>query len=386
MKHIKESKKPVAENVRKELESKKLVKEGAGAGYTVRIKDLKFGKILDKKYIEQKKKYESYHECKVEILPGEYEIEAEDYYNDFFWQEHEIGDSAYAKIDGGVATISYSCNSYEEDEADDELHRELENMEMDIAFDYGAGWVHADLPTDKPIESDHVSVEGREFYGSIDKIELNAPDLADAVNGGHQSIYDRDEEEEEENLDDENEEYNESSIEDNNEEDDAVGDGEWHVFDFGSDFDFYERYTVIAPDGYVFFIGSDGGVGSFEGERLSYSTSDEMCDALATKDRQGNEVVPSELELSPDGISHDRIVSRGLTRIKDKYDYDDELVNESYNDEWAEVGAAFDEFRQRLWKYTRQDRENRMEFFQDCMNKCEDAFREYHDACVADDW
>ena len=193
---------------------------------------------------------------------------------------------------------------------------------MDIAFDYGWGWVHADLPTDKPIESDHVGVEGREFYGDIEKLELNAPDLADAVNGGHQSIYDRAEKEEEENLDDENEEYDES-IEDNNEEDDSVGDGQWHVFDFGPDFDFYERYTVIAPDGYVFFIGSDGGVGSFEGERMSYSTSDEMCDVLATKDRKGNEVVPSELELSPDGISHDRIVSKGLTRIKDKYDYID---------------------------------------------------------------
>jgi hypothetical protein len=174
------------------------------------------------------------------------------------------------------------------------------------------------LPKDKPIESDHVDVEGQEFYGSIDKIELNAPDLADAVNCGHQSIYDRDEEED---LDDENEEYDESI---GDEEDDSVGDGQWHVFDFGPDFDFYERFTVIAPDGYVFFIGSDGGVGSFEGERMSYSTSDEMCDVLATKDRKGNEVVPSELELSPDGISHDRIVSKGLTRIKDKYDYSDE--------------------------------------------------------------
>ena len=174
---------------------KKLVKEGAGAGYTVKIKDLKFGKILDKKYIEQEKKYESYHECKVEILPGEYEIEAEDYYNDFFWQEHEFGERAFAKIDGGVATIAYSCNSYDEDEADMELHNELENQEMDISFDYGWGWVHADLPKDKPIESDHVDVEGREFYGSIDKIELNAPDLAEAVNCGYESIYDRDEEE-----------------------------------------------------------------------------------------------------------------------------------------------------------------------------------------------
>ena len=46
-------------------------------------------------------------------------------------------------------------------------------------------------------------------------------------------------------------------------------------------------------------------------------------------------------------------------------------IDESYDDAWTEVGAAFDEFRQRLWRYTRKDRENRMEFFQDCMKKCE---------------
>lgn len=244
--------------------SKKLVKEGAGAGYTVRIKDLKFGKILDKKYIEQERKYESYHECKVEILPGEYEIEAEDYYNDFFWQEHEFGERSFAKIDGGVATIAYSCTSYDEDEADMELHNELENKEMDIAFGYGWGWVHVDLPKDKPIESDHVDVEGREFYGTIDKIELNAPDLADAVNAGHQSFYDRDEEDEDETE-------------------------------------------------------------------------------------------------------------------------EEDVVTESYNDEWVSVGVAFDEFRARLWRYTRKDRENRMEFFQNCMKKCDEAYEEYKAACVTED-
>ena len=247
-------------------ESRKLVKEGAGAGYTVHIKDLKFGSIKEKKLVKGKERYDDYYECQVEILPGEYEIEAEDYYNDFFWQEHEFGETPTAKIDGGVATIVYSTNSYDEDEADMELHNELENQKMDIAFDYGWGWVHADLPNDKPIESDHVGVEGREFYGDIEKLELNAPDLAYAVNAGHQSIYDRDEEEEED-LDDENE---------------------------------------------------------------------------------------------------------------------DELVNESYDDERAEVGAAFDEFRGRLWKYTRKDRESRMEFFQDCMKKCEEAFKEYADMCVFD--
>jgi hypothetical protein len=261
-------------------ESRKLVKEGAGAGYTVHIKDLKFGNIKEKKLVKGKERYDDYYVCQVEILPGEYEIAAEDYYNDFFWEIHEYTDEApTAQIDGGVATIVYSTNSYDEDEAEDELRREISNRKMDIAFDYGGGWIHVDLPTDKPIEADHVDVEGSEFYGGIEKLELNAPDLAAAVNDGHQSIYDRDEEEPEE---DEDEEYDDPSL----------------------------------------------------------------------------QTMANELS---------------------------ESVNESYDDEWAEVGAAFDEFRQRLWRYTRKDRENRMEFFQDCMQKCEDALKEYHDVCVAED-
>ena len=239
--------------------SKKLVKEGAGAGYTVRIKDLKFGDIKEKKLVKGKKRYDDYYVCQVEILPGEYEIEAEDYYNDFFGRLHEFGEIQTAKIDGGVATIEYSTNSYDEEESDDELRREISNMKLDISFDYGNGWIHADLPNDGQIVSDKVDVENSAFYGGIDKIELNAPDLADAVNAGHQSVYDQDEEDEK------------------------------------------------------------------------------------------------------------------------------DVVTESYNDDWISVGVAFDEFRARLWRYTRKDRENRMKFFQDCMRKCEEAYEEYKAACVEED-
>ena len=77
-------------------ESKKMFNEGAGAGYTVEIKGLKFGKIIDYKW-------EDSCTVKVEVVPGDYEIGAEDYYNDFFWQEHEFGDTPEAHIDGGYA-------------------------------------------------------------------------------------------------------------------------------------------------------------------------------------------------------------------------------------------------------------------------------------------
>ena len=240
-------------------ESRKLVKEGAGAGYTVTIKDLKLGSILDKKYVKMKKDYESYWECQVEVMPGEYEIEASDYYNDFFWQEHEFGDKATAKIDGGIATISYSTNSYDEDEAEDELRHEVARRTMDVSFDYGWGWTHADLPREK-IEANHVDASG-EFYGSIDKLELDAPDLADAVNGGFQSTF---------------------------------GDGE----------------------------------------------DEEPFDGL---------------------------------------------TNESYDDRWMEVGAGFGEFRQRLWNHARKDVKNRKDAFSRCMDKCEEALKEYHDTVLPEE-
>ena len=102
-----------------ESESKNLVNEGAGAGYTVEIKGLKFGKIIDYKYEKGKKSWEDSYKVKVEVVPGDYEIGAEDYYNDFFWQEHEFGDTPEAKIDGGYAIfdIALDGNPDEDDES-----------------------------------------------------------------------------------------------------------------------------------------------------------------------------------------------------------------------------------------------------------------------------
>ena len=52
---------------------------------------------------------------------------------------------------------------------------------------------------------------------------------------------------------------------------------------------------------------------------------------------------------------------------------------------WTEVGAAFDEFRQRLWKFTRKDMNSRRDAFSLCMNKCEEALKEYRDAVMSED-
>lgn len=75
----------------------KLVKEGAGAGYDVGISELKIDKVTEVKKLE-----DGDYAFTATIKPGFYEISAESYYDDFFWQEHEWGDKPEAKIDGGV--------------------------------------------------------------------------------------------------------------------------------------------------------------------------------------------------------------------------------------------------------------------------------------------
>ena len=183
-------------------ESKNLVNEGAGAGYTVEIKGLKFGKIIDYKWEKGEKSWEDYCTVKVEVVPGDYEIGAESYYDDFFWQEHEFGDTPKAKIDGGYAIfdIGLNDNPDEDNESYREMVRELQNRELDISFMYGAGWLHANLPREEEIETDHVNIDDGVYF-SIDKLVLNAPDLADAVNCGYESLNDREEDSEDEEFD-----------------------------------------------------------------------------------------------------------------------------------------------------------------------------------------
>lgn len=69
-------------------ESRKLVKEGAGAGYDVGISDLEIDKVTEVKQLD-----DGDYSFTATIKPGNYEISAESYYDDFFWQEHEWGDT-----------------------------------------------------------------------------------------------------------------------------------------------------------------------------------------------------------------------------------------------------------------------------------------------------
>ena len=188
--------------------SRKLVKEGAGAGYTVEIKNLKIGDLIGFEWKEEKNGEGEYVEAKFKIIPGTYEIGASDYYNDFFWQEHEIGVTPDAMIDGGVVTVEYNPDYYRKDYEDPDfkdydgrgldIERELQRQikgEYDISFSYGHGWVHADLPDTMDLTD--VDINGRDIYWMITRLQLEAGDLADAVNGGFQSTFDQGEDAEE---------------------------------------------------------------------------------------------------------------------------------------------------------------------------------------------
>lgn len=87
------------------------------------------------------------------------------------------------------------------------------------------------------------------------------------------------------------------------------------------------------------------------------------------------------------GLEDDDTIYRIVNRVGiDLYmESSKKVVKESYDDGWRSVGAAFDEWVQRLWKYTRQDRDNRMEAFQDCTKACEKAMKDYYDTIVATD-
>lgn len=188
-------------------ESKKLVKEGAGAGYTVEIKNLKIGDLIGFEWKSEKNGDGEYVEAKFKVVPGTYEIEASDYYNDFFWQEHEIGITPDAVIDDGVITVEYNPDYYKKDYEDPdfkdydgrgldiehELRRQIQG-EYDISFSYGHGWVHADLPDTMDLTD--VDVNGKEVYWMITRLQMEAGDLADAVNSGFQSTFDQGEEDE----------------------------------------------------------------------------------------------------------------------------------------------------------------------------------------------
>ena len=206
------------DKTRKMRESKKLVKEGAGAGYDVGISDLEIDKVTEVKELE-----DGDYAFTATIKPGFYEISAESYYDDFFWQEHEWGDKPEAQIDGGVihGTI---CPWEDTDDPEEWVSYHVKGHTFNLSFMYGGGWMHVNLPEDGQLYIDkHIEITP-DLYFSIDDIQLDAIDLVQAVNCGYASLDDRYEDEEEEG-EGEGEGEGEPMNESNDEDWSLVGDG-----------------------------------------------------------------------------------------------------------------------------------------------------------------
>ena len=60
-------------------------------------------------------------------------------------------------------------------------------------------------------------------------------------------------------------------------DDEDVGDGQWHVFDYGHGFPYVEQYMIMAPTGDTWPATSSGAICDYDGE-YSYSTRMEMED------------------------------------------------------------------------------------------------------------
>ena len=414
-------------------ESKKVVKEGAGAGYTVTIKNVK---LANAKVINRSE--DGDWEFEADIVKDSYMVEAEDYYNRFCPISEY--DEEWVEVSGKVYGVCW----WYDDESD--VERQVNGQEQDIGFDYGGGWTHVNLPKDGHITADRIRSDEHDTW-AIQSIELFAPQVSECVNYCHEHFLDEEEGGEEEEVDESKlaketsddltldeiykavkEEYGGKLFSDNFlklniehvsgqvlcifeldrpddmgandgddewwedkkdsailfydelvkflvdkfgekfrftdprvsdeyadksdpkgafeifiDEDDAtlpiitideVADGwyaeseenengtidDWRVFDYGEDFPYTERYTVLDPDGYQFFISHNGGVGSFTEDPLE-GTSEEICDELEV---EIEDKMWKPMELSKREMLDNITVMKGLRRIKEKYDYDDQ--------------------------------------------------------------
>ena len=146
------------------LESKKLVKEGAGAGYTVTLKSVK---LTNAKVINRTE--DGDWEFEADIVKDAYMVEAEDYYNRFCPISEY--DEEWVEVAGKVYGVCW----WYEDERD--VERQINGHEQDIGFDYGGGWVHANLPKDGHITSDKIRADEHDTW-AIQSIELFAPQVS----------------------------------------------------------------------------------------------------------------------------------------------------------------------------------------------------------------
>lgn len=199
----------------------KTLNEGAGAGYDVTIKGLTATNIeVLGKETKGNDEIVKFH---AELVPGQVEWEAQDYYDGFdstgiFYdgmQVEEIDDEQ-RHVDGGeiygyvylqdVGDYDNGYGNSEEEEATNYIEEHLNDFEFKTM--YGSGWTHVDLDDPMEFENIEVSYQNRGYECVfIDKIIINAPEITAVINwffenkDNFEEIYGLTDEDNDEDLD-----------------------------------------------------------------------------------------------------------------------------------------------------------------------------------------
>ena len=175
------------------------VNEGAGAGYTVEISDLKLGnfKVLGTKFVDNG------HEEKVakftaDILPGVVEWSANGYYEGVdhtgVFYDGELM-MEYSDEDNSVEGGTVMGYVYLSDVGDGKVKKSdvLEYLNdyasiINISTMYGDGWSHVNLGSPVFTFND-IDIDGNYADIHIEQINIKAPNIADNVNWYFANAY-----------------------------------------------------------------------------------------------------------------------------------------------------------------------------------------------------
>ena len=183
---------------------KHALNEGAGAGYTVEISDLKLNnfKVLDTKFIRDGKKPEKVIAFTANIMPcivewsakGYYEGVTHEgiYYDGELMQEYTDDDNT---VEGGtVKGYVYLDDINATNPTKRDVLKYLEDYasNINISVMYGGGWSHVDL--NSPVFSfQNFDIDGNYDDIHIDEINIKAPNIADNINWYFANAYKFDE-------------------------------------------------------------------------------------------------------------------------------------------------------------------------------------------------
>lgn len=181
--------------------TRKLVKEGAGAGYEIEIKDVEIDKVIKFEESDYKSEYssEKWYKYEATIKPGEYEIDASTYYDSLV---HDYDNNVV--IESGTIYGEIGIWEDEDDERslEEKIREEIEGNKHTIKTMYGAGWLHAYLPKDGNIEFDKITdYTPSDCLYTIEKFKFKSPDMANVINYNYDHIGEDDDNDELDEID-----------------------------------------------------------------------------------------------------------------------------------------------------------------------------------------